>query len=94
MIVSNLLTLCGDITKYVHLCPSVTDIFSSAGFSLLHLTIYKLVFSVLLTKEDNREDTQFKAMFCSFFGPSKYRFSVRNAAQCRIRPRFRLSRIF
>ena len=41
------------ITKCFGLSPSITGLFSPADFYPLHLTIHKLVFSVLLTKEDN-----------------------------------------
>ena len=68
------------------LYPSVTELFSPTNFFLLHLATHTLVFSVLLTKEDNGEKVQFKAMFGSFLGPSKYRLSVFNAVEFRSTP--------
>ena len=56
----------GAITICVDLCLSVTD-FSPVDFCLFHLTLYKVVFSALLTKEDNEEKAHSKAMFGSFF---------------------------
>ena len=48
-----LVTVCRAIMKCASLCPSVSDLFPPADFCLLHLTVDKLVFSVLLTKKDN-----------------------------------------
>ena len=57
-----------EATKNDDLCPSVTDLFPIGHFCYLYLTIYKLVSSTLLIKEDNGEKAQCKlAMVGSFF---------------------------
>ena len=74
----------GAITKFIDLCLPLTDLFSLADFCLL--TIYKLVFSVFLTKENNGGKAQLKSnAWFIFSGHSKYRLCVRNTVVFRNR---------
>ena len=75
----------GAITKCFDLCPSVIELSSPSDFCLLHLSILKLVFSALLTKEDNGEKAQFRAVWFISSRPSKYQLSVCNAVEFRSR---------
>ena len=60
------------ITKFVYLCPSITDLIPPADFRLLHVTMHKLLFSVLLTKEDNGEKAQLSQFIPTIYAPYLY----------------------